>query len=235
MLNDIESIIGGIKEDGQEPNPSLIKKLYIDRKVSKEFDTPKPNKTFWKSFQEWEETKKGKSRGYRKTLITLKNRLKDYEENRKIPITFDFLVTKKVIFQSEFENFLWESKKLSNNYINKLYGNLSSFLFFSFQLGYINRKPKINLLSELDIEEKIYLRTDEVIKLFNSIKWDYTEGKDYSKNPHIYIVEQKLTGVWGGEYVYQPNGKYTSIYSVYKKMGCLITVKVQIFGFQNFY
>ena len=200
MLNDIESIIGGIKEDGQEPNPSLIKKLYLDRKVSKEFDTPKPNKTFWKSFEEWEETKKGKSRGYRKTLITLKNRLKDYEENRKIPITFDFLVTKTVIFQSEFENFLWDSKKLSNNYINKLYGNLSSFLFHCYQLGYINRKPKIKSLQELDIDEKIYLRTDEVIKLFNSLKWNFKKGKDFSKNSHIYTIEQPLEGTRSEEF-----------------------------------
>ena len=36
--------------------------------------------------------------------------------------------------------------------------------------------------------------------MFNSIKWDYTEGKDYSKNPHIYIVEQKLLGVRGDEF-----------------------------------
>lgn len=199
-ISEIESIISFIKEDGKEPNPPLIKKLYLEKRESKKFDTPKPNKTFWKSFEEWVNTKRGKSRGYTKTLITLENRLRDFESERKIPITFDYVVSKTIIFQSEFENFLWESKKLSNNYINKLYGNLSSFLFFSFQLGYINRKPKINLLSELDIDEKIYLRTDEVIKLFNSIKWDYTEGKDYSKNPHIYIVEQKLLGVRGDEF-----------------------------------
>lgn len=200
LMETVEVIIGDIKEDGKEPNPHLIKKLLVEKKESRKFDTPKPNKTFWKSFEEWENTKRGKSRGYRKTLTTLKNRLNDYESFKKTPITFDFVVYKTIIFQSEFENFLWDTKKLSNNYINKLYGNLSSFLFHSYQLGYINRKPKIKTLQELDIDEKIYLRTNEVVKLFNSIKWDYKEGKDFSKNVHIYMVEQTLEGTRGEEF-----------------------------------
>ena len=63
-------------------------------------------------------------------------------------------------------------------------------------MGYISRKPKIDTLQEVEIDEKIYLRTDEVVKLFNSTKWDYDEkGIDkLSKNKHIYIIEEDLLG-----------------------------------------
>ena len=72
-----------------------------------------------------------------------------------------------------------DSRELSNNYVNKLYGNLSSFLYFSYQLGYIQRKPKLKLLSQLDVDEKVYLRTEEVIKLFNTTKVGFRGGKGF--------------------------------------------------------
>lgn len=193
ILLELETLSLQIKEDGFEPNPLLLKKEYENRVIEKISISPIP-KSFWKSFEEWKNTKRGKSRGYTKTIITLKNRLLDFQEFVNHPITFEFLVNKTILFQSEFDNFLTQNKELSNNYINKLYGNLSSFLFFSYQLGYIHRKPKLKLLSQLVIDEKVYLRTEEVIKLFNSTKWDYDESKDFSKNSNIYIIEQELLG-----------------------------------------
>ena len=193
ILNNLEQIISDIKENGLEPNPQLVKKEYENKLKEREFTTPVP-KSFWKAFEEWKNSKRGKSRGYTKTIITLQNRLIDFQSYNKSIITFDFIVGRTIIFQSEFENFLMDSRELSNNYVNKLYGNLSSFLYFSYQLGYIQRKPKLKLLSQLVVDEKVYLRTEEVIKLFNSTKWDFEEGKDFSKNPHIYLIEQKLEG-----------------------------------------
>jgi integrase len=46
-------------------------------------------------------------------------------------------------------------------------------------------------------QEKIYLYLNEVIKLFKSTKWDYSEKKDFTKNPHIIIIEDKLEGIKG--------------------------------------
>lgn len=196
ILSDIEKIIGNDKKGGFEPNPKRIKQQLENKVKEKIVSTPKIDVSFWESFDEWYDTKRGKSRGYLKTIITLKNRLKDYEKSRKTSISFDELVFRTKIFQSGFENFLWDSKGLSNSYINKLYGNLSSFLYHSHQLGYISKKPKIYTLQEVEVDEKIYLRTDEVVKLFNSTKWDYEE-KNLDKlktNNHVYVIEEELLG-----------------------------------------
>ena len=47
-----------------------------------------------------------------------------------------------------------------------------------------------------EVDEKIYLQTDEVIKLFNSEKWNYTEKNETEllKKDNIRIVEDKLLG-----------------------------------------
>jgi len=106
------------------------------------------------------------------------------------------VVLKTIVFQSEFNDFLWNKKNISNSYLNKLYDNLSGFLYFSHQMGYIIRKPKLKLEPTLEKDEKVYLRTNEVINLFNSKKWDYDEARENEllKNPHIIIIEQPLQG-----------------------------------------
>ena len=71
---------------------------------------------------------------------------------------------------------------------------LSNFFYWSPQLGYIQKKPTFKKLQIVDRDEKIYLKTDEIYKLFSSTKWDYQQGKDYSKNPHISIINQPLKG-----------------------------------------
>lgn len=202
LLSDIEKIIGEDKTNGFESNPKRIKQELESKKIDRIVKTPNVKLSFWDSYDEWYNTKRGKSRGYLKTIITLKNRLKDFETHRKIPITYDELVLRTKIFQSGFENFLWDTKGLSNSYINKLYGNLSSFLYHSNQLGYISKKPKLQSLSEVQVDEKIYLRTEEVIKLFNSTKWDYGEDKEKKllENKHIYFIKETLEGTRSEEF-----------------------------------
>lgn len=193
ILDDIEKISSQLVEEGKEPNPPLVKNIYLELLESKTYHTPIP-KGFWSSYEEFYSTKKHNSRGYVKTLITLRNHLKGFEEHLGRSLSFDYLVTRTVLFQSDFQDYLWTQKELSNGYINKLLGNLSNFLYWSHQLGYITRKPKFNRLKEVDRDEKIYLKTDEVYKLFSSTKWDYRESKDHSKNEHITLLSQKLNG-----------------------------------------
>jgi integrase len=193
IYRDIERIIGEIKDDGIEPNPSLVKSRYSQSLVVKENKSPIV-KTFWKSFDEFFNTKKHKSRGYVKTFITLKNRLIEFEEYNKTKITFDLIIGNPIKFQFELQDFFWEKKKLSNGYINKLLENLSQFFYYCFQQGYISKKPVFRKNDEIERDEKIYLYKDEVIKLFKSKKWNYEEGKDFSSNPHIYIIEDLLEG-----------------------------------------
>ena len=196
ILDDLERIISEAIEEGLEPSPKYIKKQFEERKKFKELKTPQIQ-SFWKSFDEYLETKNNTSYGYRKTINTLKNHLKGFEEHRKLKISFEYVVLKTIVFQSEFNDYLWNKEKpSSNSYLNKLYDNLSGFLYFSHRMGYIDRKPKLKLEQTIDNDEKVYLRTNEVIKLFNSKKWDYDEDKEDEllQNPHIIIIEQQLKG-----------------------------------------
>ncbi len=195
ILDDINRIISESVEEGFVPNPKFIKKQYEEIVGFKELKTPQIQ-SFWKSFSEYEQTKKNTSYGYRKTITTLKNHLKDFETHIQRRLSFEYIVLKTIVFQSEFNDYMWREKKISNSYLNKLYDNLSGFLFFSHQMGYINRKPKLRTEPVVDNDEKVYLRTDEIIKLFNSKKWDYDENRldELQKNPHISIIEQKLEG-----------------------------------------
>ncbi len=128
------------------------------------------------------------------------NRLKDFEKWSGIKITYKSIVKNPTLFQSKFENFLWETKGLSNSYINKLYGNLSSFLHYSHQNGYIDKKPKLRKLGVINNDVKVYLKTDEVLKLFNSKKWDFKSEDDLPNNPHLYTIPIELNGSRGNEF-----------------------------------
>jgi integrase len=195
ILDELSRIISEVVEEGLEPNPKFIKTEYEERIKFRELKTPQIQ-SFWKSFEEYIETKKNTSYGYRKTINTLKNHLKDFEEGRNKRMSFEYVVLKTVVFQSEFNDYMWKEKNTSNSYLNKLYDNLSGFLFFSHQMGYISKKPKLRLEPVIDNDEKVYLRTEEVIKLFNSKKWDYEESRldELLTNPHITIIEQQLEG-----------------------------------------
>jgi integrase len=196
IIKELEITLSVLKKEGLEPSPSLLKKHYLERKEIKKQITPDV-KTFWGSFEEFIHTKKHKSRGYVKTLITTRNRLKDFEKFSKKRITFEYVVDNHGKFQFEFQDYLWIERKLSNSYVNKLLVNLSQFLFYCKENRYIEKKPSFRRNDEVEKQEKIYLYLNEVVKLFKSTKWDYSENKDFSKNPHIIIIEDKLEGTKG--------------------------------------
>lgn len=199
IVSDMEKIISELKVDGLIPYPKVVKERYEDLKKVKEINSPK-SVSFWGAYKEFMETKKHKSRGYTKTFISLKNRLEDFEKFKKMKLSFDFVVGNPLKFQTEFQHYLWEEKGLSNNYINKLLENLSNYLFFCSNSSYITKKPSFKKNDTVENLEKIYLYEDEVLKLSQSKKWDYVEGKDFSSNPHIYIVEDKLMGTKKDKY-----------------------------------
>ena len=195
IMDDITNIISSLKEDDLEPNPKLVKKMYGEGLVVKEMKTPQIT-SFWNGFEEYLTTKRDKSYGYLKTIKTLKNVLKEFEDNRKIKLTYEYIIYKTPLFQSDFNNFCWNVKKHSNEYVNKFYDNLSGFLYYSVQMRYIPSKPKFQLLKPYDKDELVYLRTNEIVKLFNHKEWDYDENRvdELLKNPHITIIEEELLG-----------------------------------------
>lgn len=202
VLDLVERIIGESKEEGIEPTPQYIKIQYEKRKelkqIKTEVETPqmKEDHQFWKVWEEYWKTKKNTSYGYRKTINTTKNHLMGFEEHTKRTLTFDYIILKTIVFQGELNDYLWNQKNHSNSYVNKLYDNLSGFLYFSHKMGYIKRKPDLKNTTILEKDEKIYLNTEEVIKLFNWKKFDYEPNKEKEllKNKHITIIEQPLEG-----------------------------------------
>ena len=192
LISDIEHVISLMKSDGLEPTPQVVKKRYEDLKKTKTLNSPQLI-SFWGGFQEFLDSKKHLSRGYVKTFITLRNRLKGFEKKEGILLTYDFIVGNTEIFQTKFQNYLWEKREVSNSYVNKLLHNLSQILYYSQQRGYIKKKPSFNKNDNVDRLEKVYLYTSEVLKLFKSSKWNYSNTNDFD-NPHIYIIEQELKG-----------------------------------------
>ena len=118
LYNDIKTLEFEGLGEGINTTPKWIRdRINEDEKLNE----PQLKLNFWNSYKEWFSTKKGFSRGYTKTIITLGNRLKDFEKWSGIKITYKSIVKNPTLFQSKFENFLWETKGLSNSYINKLY------------------------------------------------------------------------------------------------------------------
>jgi integrase len=193
IISDIEKIISELQSDGVIPYPKVVKDRYENLQRVKEINSPKLV-SFWGGYDEFLETKKHKSRGYTKMFTSLKNRLMDFEKFKKIKLTFDYVTGNSENFQSEIQNYFWGKKKLSNNYVNKLFEILSIYLLWCNNSNYISHKPSFKKNGIYEIDEKIYLNESEVFKLFNSNKWDYVEGKDFSKNPHIYIITDVLEG-----------------------------------------
>jgi vacuolar-type H+-ATPase catalytic subunit A/Vma1 len=185
LIRDIEKITSEIQSDGLIPYPKHVKERYENFQKVKEIKSPK-SITFWGGYSEFLETKKHKTRGYTKMFISLKNRLEDFERDKKIKLTFDYVIGNPIHFQTEIQNYFWEKKNLSNNYVNKLFEILSIYLLYCKNQNYITNKPSFKKNDVYDNVEKIYLTEEEVFKLFNNTKWDYVEGKDFTKNPHIY-------------------------------------------------
>lgn len=195
IRKDLDNIITDLNEEDDVVTPKRVKLRYDELLDSRdEYTTELLD--FWKGYDEYLEIKKLKSYGYLKTLRTLENHLRNFEVQKKRRITYEWIVKKTLVFQTEFNDYLWNTKGLSNSYVNKIYDNLSGFLFYSHQNGYIKIKPKLKLEQTYEVDEKVYLQTDEVIKLFNSEKWNYSEKKEGKllEKENIRIIEDELKG-----------------------------------------
>jgi integrase len=199
ILEEIELIEYSLIKEGLVSSPKLIKQRFLDKQVVKEIITPKVQ-SFWGGFDEYLLSKKHKSYGYVKTIRTLYNHLKSFEVWKKHPITFDYIVSNPKRFQFEFDDYLFTQKNHTNNYVNKTYENLSQYLHYCKEMGYIEKKPRFSKKKEIPRDEKIYLYKDEVIKLFKSRKWDYDPKKDFLEYPFIYLITEKLEGTRSDEF-----------------------------------
>lgn len=197
----IEDIVTEILEDGSLPTPSLVKDNYhrtLDIQINKQ---PSP-KSFWVSFEQFYKEKQKQNRGYYKTILSTKNRLKDFEKANKISVSFDYVLHGR--FEYDFKVFCWEidmkekknnnvqSKGLSNNYINKLFSNIKIFLSWCRENRIITEVKKFKSEKTIRNDVLVYLNTDEVTKMYECKDFDYPIVydnveiiKDYDKNSNV--------------------------------------------------
>ena len=102
VLDQVERLISESMEEGIEPTPKYIKVQFEKKKelntIKTEVETPRiqEDHQFWKVWKEYWNTKKNTSYGYRKTINTLKNHLKEFEEYSKRTLSFDYIILKKI-------------------------------------------------------------------------------------------------------------------------------------------
>ena len=162
IRKDLDNIITDMENDEEVMTPKRVKLRYDELMESRDEDTTELL-DFWKGFDEYMMTKQGRSYGYIKTIRTLENHLREFEVKNKRKVTYDWVVRKTILFQTEFTNYLWKVKGLSNSYVNKIYDNLSGFMYYSHQMGYVKIKPKFRIERTKEVDEKIYLTTDEAL------------------------------------------------------------------------
>lgn len=180
MRDDVESIISEIKNEDKYPFPSLIKKRYKDLQKEKKNET-----VSFLSYDEcWDKflhQKKVETSFYtHRMYLQLYKRLNEFSKFKKITLTFEYLISTE--FETEFKEWSWNVKNHKNSFVRKNLTSLKSFMNFCDSNQYIDikirnyKKPKV-----LDKQEVIFLKKEEVLKLFNTNKYDYVEGKVFRK------------------------------------------------------
>jgi integrase len=183
QIQKINNIITDIVEEGGIPTPDLVKDYYFKKEDTQISKQPKP-KSFWKSYDQFLKDKSKYHRGYTKTLITLKNKLRDFETTQKQPISFDYILYGR--FEREFKDYCLDleiptsnstthskTKGLSNNYINKLFSNLKIFLSWCKEERIIPEIKKFRTLKTVRNDVLVYLNTEEVRKMYDFKDYDY--------------------------------------------------------------
>jgi len=182
IKKEIKEIITDIIDEGGYPTPDLVKTRYKSKTKSKISKQPK-FKSFWNSYNEFLIEKSKFPRSYLKTLYTLKNKLKDFEQKTNHTISFDYILDGK--FERDFKYYCYElelpnqsNKKnkvvgLSNNYINKLFTHIRIFLSWCKEEKYIADIKKFKKLKEIKNDVLVYLNSTEVIRMYNFKDYDY--------------------------------------------------------------
>ncbi|WP_289063831.1 tyrosine-type recombinase/integrase [uncultured Zobellia sp.] len=199
VIRGIENVISEITDNDEVPTVDLVKSHYL-LKFNTQVKKQPIVRSFWSSYEIFLKEKEMYSRGYTKTLKTLKFQLKDFEESSKLRLTFDYILYGS--FESDFKNHCLIKEiplknnevvkttiGLSNNYINKLFSNLKIFLSFCKNERIIKETKRFKTLKTVSNDVLVYLNGKEVQKLFDYKKYDYPntfEGstiiKDFDKN-----------------------------------------------------
>ncbi len=186
--NSIEEIISQLEETNQIPTTTKVIEILHSIKSIEIKKEPK-QKNFWVCYREFQIDKEDMHRGYTKTLITLKNKLEDFQNKHKgLIMNFDYILNDS--FETDFlkyclKNEIKEKDKvkyvgLSNNYINKLFANLTIFLRWCKEKKYISEVKKFKTQRTVKNDELIYLNSKEVKRMFDYKKFDYPLTYDNS-------------------------------------------------------
>ena len=109
IRKDLDYIINNLKEEDENFTPKMVKIRYNELTSDREDDKVELL-DFWNGYEEYLETKKLKSYGYLKTIKTLENHLRNFEIHNGRRITYDWIVKKTNLFQTDFNDYLWNVK-----------------------------------------------------------------------------------------------------------------------------
>lgn len=179
--NSIDEIVKGLEETNQIPTTTKVIEILHSTKAIEVKKEPK-QKSFWVCYREFLIDKEDMHRGYTKTLYTLKLKLEDFQNNHKgLIMNFDYILDGT--FDSDFLKYCLRTEikekdaikyvGLSNNYINKIFSNLSIFLNWCKDRKYISDVKKFKPQRTVKNDVLVYLNSKEVKKLFDYSKFDY--------------------------------------------------------------
>ena len=184
--NSIDEIVKGLEETNQIPTTTKVVEILHNIKAIEIKKEPK-QKGFWVCYREFLIDKEDMHRGYTKTLYTLKLKLEDFQNNHKgLIMNFDYILDGT--FDSDFLKYCLRTEikekdaikyvGLSNNYINKIFSNLSIFLNWCKGRKYISDVKKFKPQRTVKNDVLVYLNSKEVKKLFDYSKFDYPTTYD---------------------------------------------------------
>jgi integrase len=200
VIRGIEDVITEITDNDEIPTVDLVKSIYTS-KYNTQLKKQPIIKSFWSSYELFIREKEMYSRGYTKTIKTLKFRLKEFEKDNKIRLSFDYVLYGS--FENDFKHYCLkreiplsneEDNKttigLSNNYINKLFSNLKIFLSFCKNERIISDTRKFKTLKMVSNDVLVYLNSKEVHKLYNYKGFDYPNTFEGSSLIYDYDKEK---------------------------------------------
>jgi len=178
VRQEIEEIIVEIEEEGKFPNPHLVKSVYQKRRDLKDQQTVKPL-SYEECWNKFLNKKKVETSPHTYIMYRmLYQRLNEFSKEIKVTISFDYLVSSD--FETDFKKWSWEIRKHKNSFVRKNLTSIKSFLNYCHQNNYVDLKLRhYSKPKEQERVEVVYLKKEEVLKLYNFTKYDYTEGKIY--------------------------------------------------------